>query len=140
MLENKIDSTAKIAVGVKLGRNNVIKAGVVIEGFCGSYCDVEIGDCNEIHEGVRILVGPGKVRMGDWNKIHKDTTILGTNDFIIGHNVWIGQCSYFDCRGGIKVGNNVVFGYHSTVWSHVAAGELIEGCLLEAYNHTVIED
>lgn len=137
---NYIHPTAKIAAGFKMGVENTICAGVTIEGFCGSPCDIEIGDCNIINENVRIIVGPGKFRLGDWGKIHQDTALLGPGNLTIGHNVWIGQSSWLDCRGGLTLGNGVRLGTHTNIWTHMAACELIEGALLFGEKPTVIED
>jgi len=58
----------------------------------------------------------------------------------IGHNCWFGQNTILDSAGGLYIGNGVRVGMYSQIWSHVASGELIEGCTLYAMSPTYIED
>jgi acetyltransferase-like isoleucine patch superfamily enzyme len=141
-MTNSIDPSAKIAKNVHIGRYNTIGANVVIEGFKGesSVEDCYIGDCNKIHEGTRIMVGPGKFSIGDWNVIHNHVTIIGKGDISLGHNCWIGQESYLDCNGGLVIGNGVRLGMRMYIWTHAASGEVLEGCLINYDAKTVIEN
>ena len=98
--------------------------------------EVVIGDCNEIHESVRILVGPEGFRMGDYNVIHNHVFITG--DVQMGHNNWVGQGSHLDGTGGLTIGNGVTVGFYCCIWSHTARGSILDGCTLERYAKTTI--
>lgn len=113
---------------IQQGRFNDIHPSVQFLPFKGGEAGpVILGDCNTIHEGTRVLVGPEGFRMGDWNMIHNHTTIGGPGRFEMGHNCWFGQEVWLDSTGGLSLGNGVRIGLRSHVWSHMASGEQIEG-------------
>ncbi len=58
----------------------------------------------------------------------------------VGQHGWFGQHSVLDGTGGLTVGNGVRVGMYSQIWSHVAAGEQIEGCTLFGKRPVQIED
>jgi len=66
--------------------------------------------------------------------------VMGGQTLHVGHNCWFGQNTILDGAGGLHVGNGVRVGMYSQVWTHVASGELIEGCTLFAQRSTRIED
>lgn len=110
------------------GQYNSIHPTVQFIPFKGSEAGpVIIGDCNVIHEGVRIFVGPSGFRMGDYNVIHTGATLIGGGPFHMGHNCWIGQGAYLDHTGNLRLGNGVTVSCGWHVWTHIARGELIEG-------------
>ena len=135
---NLIHPTAVIDPGVELGDYNTIGKNVFIKGFKDSPCKVTIGDCNQIHDDVRIQL-PEMV-MGDWNVLHNHTFIGGDKALKMGHNCWVGQNSVLDSTGTLTIGNGVRIGMYSQVWSHAASAEEIEGCTLFAIRPTVIKD
>lgn len=124
----------------QIGQYNEIDSSVQFIPF--KDCEpgpVIIGDCNVIHDSVRILVGPDGFRMGDWNIIHNHCTIGGPGPFVMGHNCWFGQEVWLDSSGGLTLGDGVRVGVRSHVWTHIASGEQIEGWLC-AFRPTVLED
>ena len=134
-----ISKTAVIADGVRFGRYNRIGEHVVIAGFKGAENPpIEFGDCNTINDHTRIMVGADGLSVGDWNTFHNHVVTLGS--LSIGHNNWFGQNVVLDGSAGLEIGNGVTIGMQSRVWSHVARGELIEGCTLFQMRKTVIED
>lgn len=138
---NQIDASAKIIPGVKLGKYNRIGKNVVIDVFRGvDHPVIEIGDNNIINDNTRILVGSGGFYMKDWNVLHNDMLLMAEDTMHIGHNCWFGQNTILDAAGGLEIGNGVRVGMYSQIWTHVASGELIEGCTLFAKRKTVIED
>jgi acetyltransferase-like isoleucine patch superfamily enzyme len=138
---NTIDETAQISGDVVLGNYNNIGRNVVIGGFKGqSNARIVIGDCNYIHDNTRILMGPDGLTIGDWNVFHNSMLIMGQKRMEIGHNCWFGQNTILDSAGGLYIGNGVRVGMYSQIWTHVASGELIEGCTLYAMRSTYIED
>lgn len=138
---NDIDATAQINANVKLGKYNKIGKNVIIDTFRGvANPSIEIGDNNIINDNTRILVGEGGFVMKDWNLLHNDMLVMAEDTMLIGHNCWFGQNTILDASGGLEIGNGVRVGMYSQIWTHVASGELIEGCTLFAKRKTVIQD
>ena len=140
MNTNIIDPTAKIHPDVILGNYNRIEKNVVIE-ILGNNKNVKaiIGDNNIINDNTRIFIH-GDFNVGDWNVFHNDMLLMAEDHLTIGHNCWFGQNTILDGAGGLEIGNGVRVGMYSQIWTHVASGEQIEGCVLYAKRKTVIED
>lgn len=137
---NQIHPTAKIGENVILGSYNVIGENVVIEGFKDKSGVITIGDCNIINDNTKILAGEEGIKIGDWNVFHNNMLVMAERKMIIGHNCWFGQNTILDASGGLELGNGVRVGMYSQIWSHVASGELIEGCTLYGNRKTIIKD
>lgn len=140
MNTNQIDSTSKIHPNVVLGEHNRIGKNVVIE-ILGNNPDTVavIGDNNIINDNTRIFIH-GEFIVGDWNVFHNDMLIMPEDSMRIGHNCWFGQNTILDGAGGLEIGNGVRVGMYSQIWTHVASGEQIEGCILYAKRKTIIND
>lgn len=140
MNNNQIDVTAKIHPNVILGNFNRIGKNVVID-IIGKDSEIYaiIGDNNIINDNTRILIY-GKLKIGDWNVFHNDMLIMAEDILTIGHNCWFGQNTILDGAGGLEIGNGVRVGMYSQIWTHVASGEQIEGCILYAKRKTIIND
>lgn len=138
---NAIDSSAQISENVIIGHYNKIGKNVIISGFKDQdNAEIRIGDCNIIHDNTRILIGENGLSIGDWNVFHNNMLVMGNGRIEIGHNCWFGQNTILDSTGGLFIHNGVRIGLYSQVWTHVASGELIEGCKLFAKRSTIIED
>ena len=137
---NEIHPTAKIGDNVILGKYNKIGKNVVIEGFKGINGKIKIGDCNIINDNTRILAGENGIYVGDWNIFHNNMLVMGEKKMLIGHNCWFGQNTILDSSGGLEIGSGVRVGMYSQIWTHVASGELIEGCTLFGKRKTIIKD
>lgn len=137
---NTIHETAHIHPNVILGDYNRIGANVKIE-ILGNNPNVKaiIGDNNIINDNTRIFIH-GDLTIGDWNVFHNDMLIMAEDYVHIGHNGWFGQNTILDGAGGLEIGNGVRVGMYSQIWTHVASGEQIEGCILFAKRATVIND
>ncbi|MBC9910593.1 hypothetical protein [Chitinophaga varians] len=138
---NIIEEGVEIPANVTLGNYNVIRKGVRFEVLAGAG-QFHIGDCNVFNENVKVLIGPSGISVGDWNVFHNSILVTAIGDIptTIGHNCWFGQNSILDGSGGLTIGHGVRIGMYSQVWSHVASGEQLEGCLLHSTGHTVIEN
>lgn len=101
---------------------------------------VVIGDYCSIGPGVKFVVDGGPVAIGDWTTLHDQCLVLSTEGVRIGQHCWFGQNTVLDGTGGLTIGNGVRVGMYSQIWSHVAAGEQIEGCTLFGQRPVVIED
>lgn len=103
--------------------------------------DLSIGDGSYVGPGVHI-VGSGRVTFGDYCKIHAGSFInVGTGGWVtFGHNCWFGEQTVLDGAGGLTGGNNIGAGIGSQLYSHIAHGDTIEGCLFESKNEMMLED
>lgn len=101
---------------------------------------IEIGDYCVIGSGVKFVCSGGDVHIGDWTSIHDRSLVLSTQGVRIGQHGWFGQHCILDGSGGLTICNGVRVGMYSQIWSHVAAGEQIEGCTLYGERPVVLED
>lgn len=101
---------------------------------------VTIGDYCVIGPGVKFICAGGDVSIGDWTTLHERCLVLSGKGVEIGAHCWFGQNSIIDGTGGIIIGRGVRVGMYSQLWSHVGAGEQIEGCTLIGERPVVIED
>lgn len=138
MNTNEIHETAKIHTKVILGNYNKIGKNVEII-ILNENSTAFIGDNNIINDNTRIII-TGNLNIGDWNVFHNNMLIMAEDYIRIGHNCWFGQNTILDGAGGLEIGNGVRVGMYSQIWTHVASGELIEGCNLFAKRETIIED
>ncbi len=91
---------------------------------------VKLGDYVVLGDGVKMIVDGGDITIGDWTTLHADTLVLSKTGVCIGQHCWFGQNTVLDGTGGLTIENGVRVGMYSQLWSHVAAGEQIEGCTL----------
>lgn len=101
---------------------------------------VVLGDYCNIGAGVKVVVSGGDVFIGDWTTLHDNCLVLCGHGVNIGPHCWFGQNCVIDGSGGITIGRGVRVGMYSQLWSHVAAGEQIEGCTLFGERPVVLED
>jgi acetyltransferase-like isoleucine patch superfamily enzyme len=103
--------------------------------------DFTVGDGSYIGPDVHI-VGSGTVKFGDYCKIHAGCFInVGHGGHVtFGHNCWFGEQTVLDGAGGLTGGNNVGAGIGSQLYTHIAHGDVIEGCLFESRSAMVLED
>lgn len=101
---------------------------------------VRIGDYCTIGPGVKIVCAGGDVTIGDWTTLHDNCLVLSGQHAEVGEHGWFGQNCVIDGTGGLRIGRGVRVGMYSQIWSHVAAGEQIEGCTLYGEREVIIED
>ena len=121
----KLSNKAKIGKRVRF----ILQEGTV----------VNIADHVTIGDDVKIIVTSGVVNLGSWTTIHSACLLICEDSIDIGSHCWFGQNTVIDGSGGIKIGDGVRVGMYSQLWSHVAAGERIEGCTLFGSGRVVIE-
>jgi acetyltransferase-like isoleucine patch superfamily enzyme len=78
--------------------------------------------------------------MGDYSQLHNRCLTSGYKEVSIGHNCWVGQNSILNSTERLTLGNNVRIGTQSQLWTHVASGELLEGCTLFGEKPLTLED
>lgn len=123
---------------VVLGQHCVIGKDVTVVFHAPG--TVTLGDCCVLGNGVRIVCSGGDVTIGDWTSLHDRCLLLSSAGLRIGEHGWFGQQTVLDGTGGLTIGHGVRVGMYSQLWSHVAAGEQIEGCTLYAERPVVLED
>jgi acetyltransferase-like isoleucine patch superfamily enzyme len=77
---------------------------------------------------------------GDYVSLHNHLFVNGVKPCTVGHNVWVGQNCILNARETLSIGNGVGLGAYSSVWTHGAHGELLEGCLIHKAAPVVLED
>ena len=141
----------EIGDGVSIGEDTVIKAdvvkigpGSVIENDCtirkvsGSMESFILGDNCFI--GNQSNIATTRFSAGDYVSLHNHLFVNGVKPCTIGHNVWVGQNCILNARERLSIGNGVGIGAYSSVWTHGAHGELLEGCLIHKIAPVVLED
>lgn len=123
---------------VVVGRNTTVGAGAKV--VFHHPATLTIGDYCSIGGGGKFIVSGGPVTIGDWTSLHDNCLVLSTTGVEIGQHGWFGQNTVLDGTGGLTIGSGVRVGMYSQIWSHVAAGEQIEGCTLYGERPVVIED
>lgn len=123
-----MSQTASIlAENVYIGIGTTIHPSVRISGPDGEPAKrIAIGDHCYIGEGVQIRCSDFEI--GDFGKIHHQTSVHGYLPCRIGHNAWIGQFCIIDSIGGTTIGDNCGIGAHSQLWSHIKFGDTLDGC------------
>lgn len=99
-----------------------------------------LGDYVSIGDSVSFVIDSGVVNIGDWTTLHNNVLLLCGKSVDVGQHCWFGQNAVLDGTGGLSIGNGVRVGMYSQIWSHVAAGEQIEGCILYGSKPVVLED
>ena len=127
------------SVKKRIGRYVKIEGQCVFRSLDGRPMKgVEIGDCTFIGEKTRVLIP--SIKIGDYCKVHNHALFLGTESCKIGHNCWIGEYTVLNCHGQLEIGNNVAIGGNSHIWTHVRAGEMLQGSTLCSSDPVEIED
>ena len=124
------------AVELDLGVGTYIEPTAVIRGLSGPATRVRIGDHCYIGEGVQIICDD--FSLGDFSKLHRQTTIHGYLPCSIGHNAWVGQFTVIDSVGGTTIGDNCGIGAHSQLWSHTKYGDTLDGCRFNSTNQLTV--
>lgn len=123
---------------VRVGQRVSLAAG--IQAVFHRPATLTIGDYCTIGPGVKFVCDGGDVTLADWTTLHEGCLVLSGVGVSVGQHGWFGQHSVLDGTGGLTIGNGVRVGMYSQIWSHVAAGEQIEGCTLFGKRPVQIED
>jgi acetyltransferase-like isoleucine patch superfamily enzyme len=135
VLGDDVSITAQV---VELGDQARIERGTTVRGLGKPMDGFRIGDESMIGFSCQILCPT--FEMGDYTQLHNTALASGYQPLTIGHNCWIGQNTILNCTERLSLGNNVRIGTQSQLWTHVASGELLEGCTLFGSRPLVLED
>lgn len=116
-----VHGSASLGRQVRVGRNVLVMAGVVITSNAQVGSHVCILPNSVIHHDTRI---------GDWTLIGSGVTIAGGCD--VGENCYIGSGT--SIRNGVRIGDGALVGLGSTVVRDVEAGATVAGCPAVALN------
>jgi acetyltransferase-like isoleucine patch superfamily enzyme len=147
-----IADTIEIGQGVRIGAHSKIHAENIRIGMksrIGDFFTFHLGS-SKVPESFMVgdfttFAGNIKMRLprlsiGDYGSVNDHLSVWGSDACVIGHNFWIGQWTILNTRKELRIGNNCRLGHHSQFWTHVASGEMLEGCELFNEKELVIED
>jgi acetyltransferase-like isoleucine patch superfamily enzyme len=109
-----------------LGEGVVIEPGATIAGPNGPAERVVLGDHVRIGEHCKLRVPV--LEIGDYTQIHNHTLANGYKPLTIGHNGWFGQNCILNATDELRIGNNCGVGAYSQLWTHIAFGDVLQGC------------
>lgn len=132
------DDVSIAAETISIGFDSVIEYGSTIKGLGKPMANIFIGDNCFIGFRNQILVPDFK--MLDFSQLHNSGLHSGYKPLEIGYNCWIGQSTILNSTELLSIGNNVRIGTQSQLWTHVASGELLEGCTLYGNNPLILKD
>lgn len=159
-----IEDKAEIHDGVRLTGDKIQigKFSIIEQNNCFNVRQLEIGYKVKIERGgsfraingaaEKIIFGDfsfvafnqdvitPELTIGDYTALHNSLLINGYKPCKLGHNCWVGQNTILNCTERLTIGNNVRIGTQSQLWTHVASGELLEGCTLFGAHPLTIED
>jgi acetyltransferase-like isoleucine patch superfamily enzyme len=132
------DNVSIEAKEVFIGYDAVIEKGTEVRGLKQPMRTFKIGDNTLIGFNNQILVP--HFEMLDYSQLHNSGLNSGYESLTIGYNCWIGQATILNATERLQIGNNVRIGTQSQLWTHVASGELLEGCTLYGARPLVLKD
>jgi acetyltransferase-like isoleucine patch superfamily enzyme len=132
------DNVCIAAKEVFIGFDTIIEKDTRIMGLEKPMDSLKLGDNAFIGFGNQILVS--RFEMLDYSQLHNSGLHSGYDSLTIGHNCWIGQNSILNATERLEIGDNVRIGTQSQLWTHVASGELLEGCTLFGKSPLILED
>lgn len=135
----RIDAGVRIeAREIEIGPGAVIERGTIVRGLGATMERFTLGDRAFLGFENQILAP--EFAMGDYGQIHNGGLHSGYKPLTLGHNNWVGQSAILNCTERLTIGENVRIGTGSQLWTHVASGELLEGCTLYGENPLTLED
>jgi len=123
---------------IRIGWGSVIENDCAIGKVSGVMESFVLGENCFVGNDSRIATS--RFKTGDYVSLHNHLFVNGVQPCTIGHNVWVGQNCILNARDTLLLGNGVGIGAYSSVWTHGAHGELLEGCLIHKTAPVVLED
>jgi acetyltransferase-like isoleucine patch superfamily enzyme len=126
------------AIEIDLGKDVIFEKGVTISGIDGPAKKVIIGD--NVFIGRNTTIRLPELIIKDYTKIYGNCLISGYKKCAIGYNCWIDRNCILNSTEYLSIGNNVGIGAYSQLWTHIAFGDLLEGCRFNQNKKMVIGD
>ena len=104
----------------------MIEEGASIAGPNGPADRVVLGD--HVFIGERCKFRVPSLEIGDFTQIHNSSLANGYKPLSIGHNGWFGQNCILNATDVLRIGNNCGVGAYSQLWTHIAYGDVLQGC------------
>jgi acetyltransferase-like isoleucine patch superfamily enzyme len=104
----------------------VIEEGASISGPRGPAERVVLGDYVYIGEHSKLRVP--ELSIGDFTQLHNHTLANGYRALSIGNNGWFGQNCILNATDRLEIGHNCGVGAYSQLWTHIAFGDVLQGC------------
>lgn len=123
---------------VYIGHRSVIEKETTVRGLGEEMHKFFVGDNCFI--GFRNQILAPEFTMLDYSQLHNSGLSSGYKPLSIGYNCWIGQNTVLNSTEDLEIHNNVRIGTQSQLWTHVASGELLEGCTLYGAKPLVLKD
>jgi acetyltransferase-like isoleucine patch superfamily enzyme len=111
---------------IVIGKGVVIEEGATIAGPHGPAERVVLGDSVYIGEYCKFRVPI--LEIGDYTQIHNHALANGYGALTIGHNGWFGQNCILNATERLDIRNNCGVGAYSQLWTHIAFGDVLQGC------------
>lgn len=121
---------------ISIGRGVVIEEGASISDPERPMERLVIGDYVTISANCKFRVP--HLEIGDYTQIHAYTLANGYAPLTIGHNGWVGQNCILNATDRLQIGNNFGVGAYSQLWTHIAYGDVLDGCRWDSTNPMVI--
>lgn len=80
------------------------------------------------------------VEIGDYTQVHGYALVNGYKPLTIGHNCWFGQNTILNSTDRLQIGNNCGVGAYSQLWTHMAYGDVLQGCRWDSTKPMTIGD
>jgi acetyltransferase-like isoleucine patch superfamily enzyme len=132
------DNVTIKAEKIYLGSNAIIEHDTKIGAIKGEMQSLHMGDESLIGFNSQVLAPEFKI--GDYTRIFNSALCSGYKPITLGHNCWVGQSAILNSAEILTIGNNVRMGGNIQIWTHVASGELLEGCRFFSEKPITIED
>jgi acetyltransferase-like isoleucine patch superfamily enzyme len=132
------DDVQITSADIYIGHDSIIEKETVIKGLGGDMKRFYLGDNCLL--GFRSQVMVPEFEMLDYSQLHNSGLHSGYKPLTIGYNCWIGQNTILNSTEELQIGNNVRIGTQSQLWTHVASGELMEGCTLYGTKPLILKD
>ncbi len=123
---------------VSVGWRSRLERDITVGAIGGMADEFRVGDASFL--GFGIVFALPAFAAGDYVTIHNSTLINGYEPCVLGHNCWVGQQSILNSTARLTIGNNVRISTQCQVWTHVASGEVLEGCTLYGADPVTLED
>jgi len=125
-----------VAKEVVLGKGVVIEHGTTISGNGRPAERVVLGD--HVYIGENCKIRTPVLEIGDYTQVHSHALIYGIAPMRVGHNGWFGQNTILNGTATLTIGDNCGVGAYSQLWTHIAYGDVMEGCRFHSAKPMVI--
>jgi acetyltransferase-like isoleucine patch superfamily enzyme len=125
-MDDKLLRSRINAKEIVLGEGVILGEGTTITGPHGPAERVVLGDHVHVAEHCKLRVPV--LEIGDYTQIYNHTLANGYRTLTIGRNGWFGQNCILNATDVLRIGDNCGVGAYSQLWTHIAFGDVLQGC------------